>query len=126
MARDKYKEFLNYLHNELDISKADIRQWTHDAVYEVAENYIEKQFSERSLEQRILALVRDKSSSWWDRDEKTLEKAVKELMAKELLSQVKVNIDLFQIEKKPTIGACPCMTCSGYCGCKIKGHHDQN
>jgi len=22
-------------------------------------------------------------------------------------------------------GACPCLTCSGYCACKIKGHHDQ-
>lgn len=37
MASDKYREFRNFMFNELGITKEDIRQWTREAAYEAAE-----------------------------------------------------------------------------------------
>jgi len=53
----KYKEFRNLLFNELGITKDDIKEWTKEAVKEVAENFVEHQlkswsadsFAERSV-----------------------------------------------------------------------------
>ena len=54
---DKYNMFKNFLFNELEITKEDIRDWTKEAVYEVAENFVKNQFSEYSLKQYMNNLI---------------------------------------------------------------------
>lgn len=52
---DKYKMFHNYMHNELGITKEDIKQWTKEAVTEVAKNYVERQFHGVDLNKIVAA-----------------------------------------------------------------------
>jgi len=58
MANDKYKMFKNYMYNELGITKEDIKNWVKEAVYEVAENYIEHQFNDYDLIKHIENIIR--------------------------------------------------------------------
>ena len=51
---DKYTMFKNYMHNELGITKDDIKKWTQDAVKQVAENHITQQFSTDYMLKSIL------------------------------------------------------------------------
>ena len=51
---DKYTLFKNYMHNELDITKEDIKKWTQDAVKQVAENFVKNQFNEQVLIDKII------------------------------------------------------------------------
>jgi len=44
MSNDKYKMFLNFMYNDLDISKNDIREWVKEAVNDVAERMIAKEW----------------------------------------------------------------------------------
>ena len=50
---DKWKMFKNYMHNELGITKEDIREWVKEAVYEVAKMHVENNISE-GLFKRII------------------------------------------------------------------------
>ena len=49
----KYKQYMNYLHNELKVTKQDIKDWTREAVFEVAKNYLKNQFSEETLSRML-------------------------------------------------------------------------
>jgi len=40
MMSDKYRMFKNYMYNDLGITKEDIKNWTKEAVKEVALEYI--------------------------------------------------------------------------------------
>lgn len=42
------------------------------------------------------------------------------------LAALRTQIKLIEATRtdQPQWPGCACMTCSGYCGCKIKGHHD--
>ena len=42
----KYKMFKNFMYNELDITKEDIKNWTKEAVKEVATNYVDNHLDE--------------------------------------------------------------------------------
>lgn len=57
MSKEKYRQFMNYLHNELGISKEDIKEWTKEAVTEVAQNYVDNQFSKRDLDSRLERII---------------------------------------------------------------------
>jgi hypothetical protein len=54
---DKYKLFLNFMYNELGISKEDIKGWVRDAVMEVAESYVRHQFDSYSFNNRVNHLI---------------------------------------------------------------------
>lgn len=87
MADHRYTLFTNYMHNELGITKDDIRLWTKEAVYEVATKYVEEQFSERSLDERIAKLL---GSSYWGKDR--LHPDIIQVVAKELLNRLDISI----------------------------------
>ena len=53
MAEDKWKMFKNYMHNELGVTKEDIKQWTKEAVYEVARDYVKEHFSQYDLRKYV-------------------------------------------------------------------------
>ena len=42
----KYRMFKNYMYNDLNITKEDIREWTREAVKEVALNFMQNHISE--------------------------------------------------------------------------------
>lgn len=58
MKDDKWVIFKNYLHNELGITKEDIREWIGQAVEEQVKRYVDNEFSRRSVEQIATGLLK--------------------------------------------------------------------
>lgn len=54
MAEDKYTLFKNFMHNELEITKDDIKKWTQDAVKQVAENHVNHQMNSDLIIEKII------------------------------------------------------------------------
>lgn len=50
----KYRMFKNFMYNELGITKDDIREWTKEAVKEVAKEYVEHHFNEWDLKRMFV------------------------------------------------------------------------
>lgn len=96
---DKWKMFKNYMHNELAISKSDIEVWVKDSVYEIAERFVKNNLSEdqfhrhvkKCIAELVAELGEDRNvevhSIWGDKN-------LKELIAREVMSHVKVKIDI--------------------------------
>ena len=88
---DKYSMFRNYLYNELDISKEDIKQWVSEAVFEVAERYIENEFANRPLDRRIRDIING-SGPMSGFNANNYGSSTKSLVAQELAKQFEVRI----------------------------------
>lgn len=54
MADERYAMFKNFMHNELGVTKDDIKRWTQESVKQVAENYVEKQFNNDTFKEFIM------------------------------------------------------------------------
>ena len=50
---DKWSMFRNYMHNELGITKEDIREWIQEAVEIEARKMVDESFSKYSINDRI-------------------------------------------------------------------------
>jgi hypothetical protein len=50
---DKYKMFKNFMYNELEISKNDIKEWVRETVKETVNNYIQNQYSQEFIEKTV-------------------------------------------------------------------------
>ena len=50
---DKWSMFRNYMHNELGITKEDIREWIQEAVEMEARKMVDESFSKYSIKDRI-------------------------------------------------------------------------
>lgn len=50
---DKWVMFRNFMHNELGITKEDIREWIDDSVKQVAKGMVENAFARKNPEQMI-------------------------------------------------------------------------
>ena len=85
MKNDKYIMFRNFLFNELDITRDDIKEWVKEAVYEVAENYLENQFATYPLNLRIKEIINAS-------DFNNYENSVKAQVARELAKQLEIKI----------------------------------
>jgi len=85
---EKWKLFRNFMFNELGISKEDIKRWTKEAVYEIANNYVEHQFSPEIPKEIIERVVKNRWGNEWEiRDE------VIKTIAQLYLKRVKVKIE---------------------------------
>ncbi len=51
---DKYTMFKNFMHNELGITKEDIKKWTQEAVMQVAKTHVEHQMNTKSIMESII------------------------------------------------------------------------
>lgn len=58
---DKWSMFRNYMHNELGITKEDIRRWINDAVKQEAKNIVNESFARENPEQLIKRAIYDSS-----------------------------------------------------------------
>ena len=56
---NKWLMFKNYMHNELGITKEDIRQWIQDAVEEQAKKLVQKEFNDFSARNVVQKIVMD-------------------------------------------------------------------
>jgi len=54
---NKWLMFKNYMHNELGITKEDIREWIDDSVREQAEKMVKKEFDSFDVKQIIKQIV---------------------------------------------------------------------
>ena len=54
---DKWCMFKNYMHNELGITKEDIREWIDDAVRDEARRLVEQAYKEFDLNARIEQVI---------------------------------------------------------------------
>ncbi|MCZ4270937.1 hypothetical protein [Maritalea porphyrae] len=87
MKRDKYEEFKNFLHNELGISKGDIRQWVREAVREEVQNLIKQHDGQFSID----AIARREVSSMLN-DKFGGKHKLRDATAKELATQLVVSV----------------------------------
>lgn len=53
---EKYTMFKNFMHNELGITKEDIKEWTQEAVKQTADNYIKHQMV-NPINDKIIAIA---------------------------------------------------------------------
>lgn len=57
VGAESYREVMNYLHNELGISKEDVRAWVQEAIMEIAQNYVDHQMTSDTLDNAILRII---------------------------------------------------------------------
>jgi len=93
MATDKYKEFRNLMFNELEITKADIREWTRDATYEVAQQRARSidvdAIVEREIERQVRAVVSPIYGNPTEKVATQIRKAVAETLADKIQISMK-------------------------------------
>ena len=67
---DKYKALMNLIHNELNISKADIREWIKAAVTEQAQQLVNQAWESFNVKSYIKTQVQDilEKNHMWDRE----------------------------------------------------------
>jgi len=82
---NKWLMFKNYMHNELGITKEDIRQWIEDAVKEQAEKLVKNEFNNfdvRNVVQRIITDERYFGS-------KNLKQEISQELTRQILTKIK-------------------------------------
>jgi hypothetical protein len=82
---NKWLMFKNYMHNELGITKEDIRQWIEDAVREQAEKLVKNEFNNfdvRNVVQRIITDERYFGS-------KNLKQEISQELTRQILTKIK-------------------------------------
>lgn len=85
MRSDKYIMFRNFLYNELGITKQDIREWTKEAVFEVADKYIKNSFSYGKFEMWLERVLRERYSGEFKKD-------IMKGVAMELSKHLEINL----------------------------------
>lgn len=88
MKNEKWIMFKNYMHNELDISKDDIRQWINEAVYEIAR--LEAYRLSEGFDMKTLVTDAIETDPLFF--EKQLKDEIQERVAKKLASMVEIKV----------------------------------
>ena len=87
-ANDKWTMFKNYMHNELGITKEDIRQWIEDAVKIEAKKMVENAFKYFDPEKIVNDMVWSKAY-WGD---PKIKQEIKAEVGRILASQYKISL----------------------------------
>jgi len=77
--------FKNYIHNELGISKEDIRQWIGDVVKEQAERLVKKEFDNFDVHRIVERIIYDDNMF----GSKRLKQEISQELAKQVLDKIK-------------------------------------
>lgn len=85
---DKWSLFKNYLHNELGITKEDIRDWLEEAVREEARKLIADSFKSYDIRNRIDDAIKD-FHGWGER---SLKAEIARELANRILEKVEIKI----------------------------------
>ncbi len=82
---NKWSMFKNYMHNELKITRDDIKGWVEETIKEIAKNHIEHHFPDDFLEKWIDKQI---NAKWFDK----YGHDIKEKIAKELAKTVEIKL----------------------------------
>lgn len=85
MAGDKYRMFKQFMHNELGITKEDIREWVKEAVREEAAKLINKTYDDYDVKREIRDMLRSPYDS--------IRKDITHAAATEICKHVKLVVD---------------------------------
>jgi len=85
MKDDKWKMFKNYMHNELGITKEDIREWIENAVEKQANSLVNNEFKSFDVHNVIERVITD------DRyfGSKTLKREIGQELSRQILERIK-------------------------------------
>ena len=89
---DKWILFKNYLHNELGISKEDIKEWIKDAVTEVAEKLVNQTFEKYPIEDIVRKQVEKIVLDHYHLYDKEFTREIKRLVVAEIIDNFKIEI----------------------------------
>jgi len=84
---DKWKMFKNYMHNELGITKEDIRQWIEDAVKEQAERMVKNEFDSFDVRDIVKKIITDDSYY----GSKSLKREITDELGKQIMNRIKFD-----------------------------------
>ena len=85
MSNDKWLMFKNYMHNELGISKEDVRQWLKEAVEEEAERLVAQEYGKFDIGKAIERSIYENRLFWTS--EKTLAKEIRQELCSKILER---------------------------------------
>jgi hypothetical protein len=83
---DKWLMFKNYMHNELGISKEDIRQWIEDAVQKQAEKLVNNEFKSFDVHRVVERVISDDKYF----GSKNLKRDISQELAKQIMDKIKI------------------------------------
>ena len=86
---DKWTMFKNYMHNEIHITKDDIKVWIKEAVQEEAEKLISQSFGKYDLTQIMKDLVKEQAFNSYS---KTFNLSVKQQVAEIIAEQIDIKL----------------------------------
>jgi len=86
MKDDKWLMFKNYMHNELGISKEDIRQWIEDAVKQQAETLVKNEFKNFDVHRVVERVISDDKYF----GSKTLKRDIAQELSKQIMDKIKI------------------------------------
>ena len=89
MSNEKYNMFKNFLHNELGISREDIREWIKEAVADEARKIIKKTFDDFDVQSEARREMRNMISSRYSEVYKDIIEGAVKVMLSEFTITVK-------------------------------------
>lgn len=76
MSNEKWKMFKNYMHNELGITKDDIRAWIKEAAKEQAERLVNQEFGKFNIGGHIRSVINNDFFKYKSRLREEISKAI--------------------------------------------------
>ena len=88
-SQEKWKFFKNYMHNELCITKDDIRDWIKEAVKDIAERMVAQEYEKFNIRDYLEQFIVDNENLFRN---KTLNRELKQLIADRLFQQFELKL----------------------------------
>ena len=85
---NKWLMFKNYMHNELGITKEDIRQWISEAVQEQAERMVQNEFNNFDIQKTVKRMITEDKYF----GSESLKKEIRNEVADQLLEKLELTI----------------------------------
>ena len=76
MKNDKWEMFKNYMHNELGITKDDIRAWIKEAAAEQAQRLVDQEFGAFDIPRKIAEITAHEFNDYQSRLRSDLAKEI--------------------------------------------------
>jgi len=84
---DKWIMFKNYMHNELGITKDDIRQWIEDAVQKQAEKLVNNEFRKFDVNRVVERVINDDKYF----GSKNLKRDIAQELSKQIMERLRLD-----------------------------------
>ena len=85
---NKWLMFKNYMHNELGITKEDIREWIQEAVQQQAEKMVRNEFSNFDIQKVVKKMVTEDTFY----GSESLKKEIRTELGNQLLEKLELTI----------------------------------